>query len=380
MGSQEPGQEWLDAYRYQLATMAYAAGATHYHRMPALRSVFKSLLEKLIAKMLRREVWGYWFLTSHSGKFVDPDLEQLRQPWADPIGRENVMVLLRSSPAHGVTVCNAIQRRQVQRRKRAVLQLKPRVLGHGPGNSQPAGFLTRIETSRINVNLGPVAFAVRDLIAAQGADPNSSITVEHARAIAANTAQKPEPPFPRPMFGYILLASSELGEEETLQGLLNHVDRFLKPTWNKGGLDYPVNPSNQTRMGRSEVEPFTGNSAVAYARLNVHGGQRKMWEEPWTPEAVDSVPYVDGVELGSGVDFLRGIWDDECKAMVVSVRSWDGDGQSIPLQFCNLPAGQYGVNINGDLVDTRIVTETRDSIDMVVEAEEKGVDVVILKA
>jgi hypothetical protein len=39
MGIQDPGQEFLDAYRYQLALMAYAVSVTHYHRMPALRSV-----------------------------------------------------------------------------------------------------------------------------------------------------------------------------------------------------------------------------------------------------------------------------------------------------------------------------------------------------
>jgi hypothetical protein len=92
MGTQDPGQEWLDGYRYQLATMAYAAGATHYHRMPALRSPFKTLLQNIIKKMFRREVWGYWFLTSHSGTFVDPDLKELRKPWADPVVRENIMV------------------------------------------------------------------------------------------------------------------------------------------------------------------------------------------------------------------------------------------------------------------------------------------------
>lgn len=92
MGSQEPGQEWLDAYRYQIATMSYAAGVAHFHRLPALRSIFQSLLDGLIHRMLRREVWGYWFLTSHSGKFVDPDIKELRQPWADPIVRENIMV------------------------------------------------------------------------------------------------------------------------------------------------------------------------------------------------------------------------------------------------------------------------------------------------
>jgi Linalool dehydratase/isomerase len=51
-------QEWLDALCYQLATMAYAAGVAHYHRLPLARSIFKSLFEKLIAKMLRREVPG----------------------------------------------------------------------------------------------------------------------------------------------------------------------------------------------------------------------------------------------------------------------------------------------------------------------------------
>lgn len=92
MGTQDPGQEWLDAYRYQLATMAYAAGVAHFHRLPALRSAFKQLSEQLIHKMLRREVWGYWYLTSQSGKFVDPDLVEMRKPWADPNKRENIMV------------------------------------------------------------------------------------------------------------------------------------------------------------------------------------------------------------------------------------------------------------------------------------------------
>jgi Linalool dehydratase/isomerase len=92
MGCQEPGQEFLDAYRYQLATMAYAAGVTHFYRLSALRGVFRDLFERLIGKMMRREVWGYWYLTSQSGRFVDPGLEELRKPWADPVRRENIMV------------------------------------------------------------------------------------------------------------------------------------------------------------------------------------------------------------------------------------------------------------------------------------------------
>jgi hypothetical protein len=96
MGTQDPGQEWLDAYRYQLATMAYATGSAHYHRLPVLRSVCKNLLERFIHKMLRREVWGYWYLTSQSGTFVDPDLVEMRKPWADPNKQENIMVSMQN--------------------------------------------------------------------------------------------------------------------------------------------------------------------------------------------------------------------------------------------------------------------------------------------
>lgn len=91
MGTQDPGQEFLDAYRYQLALMAYSVGVTHYHRLPALRGVFKPLLRRIIHKMLRREVWGYWFNTSHSGPMTNPKQTTLRQPWADPVVRENIM-------------------------------------------------------------------------------------------------------------------------------------------------------------------------------------------------------------------------------------------------------------------------------------------------
>lgn len=92
MGTQEPGQEYDTAFRYQLAHMAYAIGAAHYHHLPAQRSMFKTLFEKLIKKMLHKTVWDYWYLSSQSGIRLDPDLRKLRKPWADPVCKENIMV------------------------------------------------------------------------------------------------------------------------------------------------------------------------------------------------------------------------------------------------------------------------------------------------
>lgn len=54
--------------------------------------MFKALLKMLIDKMLRKEVWAYWYLTSQSGKAVNPSIKELRKPWADPNKKENIMV------------------------------------------------------------------------------------------------------------------------------------------------------------------------------------------------------------------------------------------------------------------------------------------------
>lgn len=51
--------------------------------------------------MLHRDIWGHWFLTIQSGPFVYPDISKLRNPWADPIALENIIVrLMRAPPAY----------------------------------------------------------------------------------------------------------------------------------------------------------------------------------------------------------------------------------------------------------------------------------------
>jgi hypothetical protein len=56
MGSWDPGQEALDSYRYQIAFMAYSLGLTAYHYLPAAPRTLQPDFDRLIQKMLRREV------------------------------------------------------------------------------------------------------------------------------------------------------------------------------------------------------------------------------------------------------------------------------------------------------------------------------------
>lgn len=118
------------------------------------------------------------------------------------------------------------------------------------------------------------------------------------------------------------------------------------------------------------MDPFSGNAAIGYARINVPGGQKKMWDAPWTSETLRQRPWVDGVNLGQGVDFIRAVFDEDEQLLLLTVRSWDGHKRTIKPVVKNLPDGEY------------IVTgekETRTEMiqggeDLVLEVEVDGED------
>ncbi|KAJ6601169.1 hypothetical protein DFH09DRAFT_1490267 [Mycena vulgaris] len=495
MGAQVAGQEWLDSFRYQLSAMAYAAGAAHYHRLPALRSVFKTLLEGLIGKMMHKDVWSYWYCTSQSGRRVDPDIQELRKPWPDPVMRENIMfsghlllmvslhamlfnddkydspdalvfdwnpIFWGMSPEkfsytrstlqdailkemerenwmgvccepnsvwvifakfsagcakilhsfviiavrcndvrNGTNVVDGVLEKYTAawKSKRGFQQadglfvdwhrvkqddmIPSGGLGftawacafmnawnseqvHALYSTQALGFLNKMpEDGRINLNSLAVGRAIRTLVKEEGADPDAPATIAKARAMAG-------PPrmggFARPEFGYVAMWLSEVADAATLAGLLRHADTFLRPTWERGGLFYPRCDANADAAGNwTRVDPFSGNAAIGYARLNVRDGQRAMWAAPWDRARFARYAYVDGVDLGAGVDFLRGAWDAERGAMVVTVRTWDGASTTITPVFRNLPLGDYGVYLNGELSEVRSVTSVGDAVEVLLD-------------
>lgn len=466
MGSSDPGQENFEAYRYQLATMAYAAGLAHYHRLPALRSVFRTLSDQLIHKMLRRDVWGYWYLTSQSGTAVDPDLTALRTPWPDPVRRENIMYsghLLLMASLHGMlfdsdryeapgaltfdwnpmffglgperfpysratlqeailddmartgwmgvccepncvfVICNqfpliAVRYADVRAgtdRVAAVLDkyqaawaaknggftrpgpaggdefvffwrvrqddIVPNAFGvaanawasafmnawnsdfvHSIFPGLIRGYLTRHPDGRVSLNNPFVAKEIRGAGEQGGEDETGLTTTPEALAEASAKVQEgiAEKKIPTPMgvlglstdFGHLMQWTSEVAPApssagtDVVAGLLKHADTYLNPTWEKGGLFYPRRdgPVQDDQGNWVVMDPYTGNAAIAYGRLNVRDGQKKMWEQPWTRDGHHSTyPVIEGVDLSSGVDFLRGEWNEEVGALAVTMLTWD---------------------------------------------------------
>ena len=139
------------------------------------------------------------------------------------------------------------------------------------------------------------------------------------------------------------------------------------------------------------MEPYSGNAAIGYARLNVKGGQRGMWERPWgrgevgVREEVDGEvrgrSWVEGVGLGDGVDFLRGGWCGD-GAMVVTLRTWDGLTRIIRFRIDNLGKDRrWGVYIDGRLSGLNEGADEGDEkggMEIEVEVGGEEVDIVVV--
>lgn len=232
---------------------------------------------------------------------------------------------------------------------------------------------TRLHPSR-------VAMAFRDLVLKEGSDPDDPKTLEEARDERRHVLSQ-RVPFETLNWGSFTMMLSELGKTKELNDLLEYADEHLQPTWEKGGLFYPRNDRLADEYWNLlHVEPHSGNSGIAYARLNVEDGQKKIWEQPWTRETHWSRPWVDNISFSDGVDFLRGIWDRNKLALVVTLRLWQGEAKKLCMVVRNLSEGRWALFVNGSHVKTEEisnpsslsidVTVGRDEVDVVVQSVE----------
>jgi hypothetical protein len=128
-------------------------------------------------------------------------------------------------------------------------------------------------------------------------------------------------------FGWVAAWASEMGDADTLGGLLAHADRYMAPTRREGGLYYPRNDTVSDAEGnRTEVEPLTGNVLLGYARLNVPDGLWTLYNEPWESEHWNE-PALS--EVSEDVDVAEAFFDHASHTLRFAVqrnRERAGDG------------------------------------------------------
>jgi hypothetical protein len=220
-----------------------------------------------------------------------------------------------------------------------------------------------------------VANAFRKLVS-EGADKDDPQTLKKAQDPSCHVVN-PRMPFETLNWGTFTMMLSELGKDKELNDLLQYLDEKLNPTWENGGLFYPRNDHlADEQWNLTHVEPHSGNSGVGYARLNIKDGQRKMWERPWTSDVLASRPYIEGPVYADDIDFLRGVWDEDNSAMILTMRRWQGASRPQSITVKNLPKGDWAVFIDEDFSQQTSV-DRGGSISLTCDVGQEAVDVVV---
>ena len=245
--------------------------------------------------------------------------------------------------------------------------------------TQFKGYLQRHPNGRSSLNPDPMASIIRKKVMENPSlDPRSEEAAKSAWEEYKPTSGGLE--YKEPQMGYVLQCVSEIGDEDTLNELLKHADEYMGMTWEQGGLFYRRNNNVVDDKGNNlYMDPYTGNAAIGYARLNVKYGKRKMWVDPWK-KGTKRVLF-EGMDLSEGVDVLRATWETELNAAVVTLRTWDGSlvtymplswgrtNRSVKLQFKNLPSGEYGVYLQGELIRETNVTDGTLEVEIPIREE-----------
>lgn len=223
-----------------------------------------------------------------------------------------------------------------------------------------------------------VGSALRRLILDHGASATSADDLK--QAVQDGKKLPPSPvPFEPAMYGVVCQWLSELGKTEELEDILKYADEHLNGTWENGGYFYSRQDEQNLESGEvTYMEAFSGNSGIAYSRLNVPNGQKIMWENPWTRETHSTRPWLDGLTLENGIDYLRGFWDASTKALLFTARTWDGRKTTLKPCARNLPAGQWSIYINKEFKENRFVKD-KGSFETEVAVASEPIDVVFVQ-
>lgn len=426
MGPYDPTQEGDDTYRYQLAYMTYTLGLAQYHHTPAYRELYRDTMARLIEKMMRYDVWGYWELSSRGSKAMDPDITELDAGRIDPVIRQNVMY-----SGHLLMMISLYEMLYRDGRYDAdgalTFRFRPVQRGFGPEDfpydhhklteaifgefernefmgceCEPNGIFvycnqfpmlgfmhydhvhgtdfaersiprfrehwkrrSDLFQTSLDAKL-PVFYRIKqdEVINEPRENNGESVTSVSWGAVMHVWAKEyVESVYPRsrdrilrklpdgtlgvrmdrhvrkyedyqvnpghhsidPMmlgvhlFGTLALAAAEVGDQETLQGMLQYADDHMRPTWNKGGLFYPRNDDLGDDAYTTAV---VGNALVAGARLCPRDGFWSMYNEPWSEEVLHQPQLCDV----SYPDVLvnEATFDEDSQSLVATLAPGDG--------------------------------------------------------
>ena len=157
--------------------------------------------------------------------------------------------------------------------------------------------------------------------------------------------------------GFFAVLAAEVGDSQTQSSLIAYADKYWRPQWQDGGLNYPRHDEftdESDKPGANvwrRVQVLTGNGLMGLARVNIKDGFYRLYNQPWGADHFDE-PFISGVQYPQTL-VSRAVYDRASQALIVTVRPAIDASQpaSTSWRIGNLdPKSRYSVWRDGERV------------------------------
>lgn len=150
-------------------------------------------------------------------------------------------------------------------------------------------------------------------------------------------------------FGWVAALACEMGDMETLQGLLAYADKNLSPRIQNGGLTYPRSDTWFDPDGNYSLSsPIQANALLPLARLNVKNGFQRLYARPWSPKNSEHYKEPALTEVDFVIDVYRAVYIAEAKTLLFDVSVYEHNASGYIVLSRTFGRGHWILKRNGD--------------------------------
>lgn len=152
-------------------------------------------------------------------------------------------------------------------------------------------------------------------------------------------------------FGWVAALASEMGDTETLQGLLAYADKNLGPRVQNGGFTYARSDTLFDEKGNYGLStPMQANALLPLARLNVANGFQRLYAGPWSPKNPQHYKEPALTEVDFSVDVYRAVYVAEKKTLLFDLAVYEADKRGRVVISRAFGRGDWMLKRNGTLI------------------------------
>ncbi|KAI9373486.1 hypothetical protein BJX61DRAFT_541736 [Aspergillus egyptiacus] len=148
--------------------------------------------------------------------------------------------------------------------------------------------------------------------------------------------------------GWVAALAAEMGDTDTLRGLLAYADQNLSPRIQNGGLTYARCDTFLDDRGNYVLSsPLQANALFPLARLNVPNGLQRLYAQPWSPKNSQHYKEPALTDVDFAIDMYRAVYIADRQTLLFDVSVYEANARGSIVLSRVFGRGDWTLKRNG---------------------------------